>query len=377
MRVAVVGAGAVGVTAAHALAEGDTGADVTLFDSGEVASGASGRAAGICYDAFADRVDAELADRALSRFRDLSGTGEFAFTDCPYVWLARAGDERHARAIREGVERMRAHDRAVSLLTPEAFAERFPTLEADVEVAAVAERAGYADPAAYTRAVAGLAERAGVAVRTHTPAAVCEGPRVETAGGTEPFDAVLVAAGAHTKQVVESLGPLPVKPYRVQALTTESGPETPMLYDATEGYYLRPHGEGLLVGDGTEPIARDPDEWDRTADDWFVEACGGYEARAFGAGTALPVERAWAGLCTAPPDGHPLAGPLPDHDGVFVATGWQGHGFMRAPAVGERLAAQVLGGEGIPAFDPGRFAGDEQFEIVEGMAVEERLSKGE
>ena len=375
MRVAVVGGGAVGVTAALELAE--RGAEVTLFEANEVAGGSSGRAAGICYDAFADRVDVELADRSLVRFRDRSGTGGFTFTDCPYVWLVRTGDDRHARAIREGVERMREHDRAVSLLSAREFGERFPTLAGDVEVVAVAEDAGYADPAAYTRAVAGLAERVGVDVRTRVPASVREGPRVETPEGSESFDAVLVAAGAHTKRVVESLAALPVKPSRVQALTTTDGPGegTPMLYDATGGYYLRPHGDGLLVGDGTEPVERNPDDWDRDADDWFLEACSGYEARALG--ETYPVERAWAGLCTATPDGHPLAGPLPDYDGLFVATGWQGHGFMRAPAVGERLAAQVLGCDGIPAFDPGRFDGDEQFEIVEGMAVEERLSKGE
>jgi glycine/D-amino acid oxidase-like deaminating enzyme len=373
MRVAVVGAGAVGVTVAHELADRD--AAVTLFETGAVASGSSGRAAGVCYDAFADRVDVELADRSLARFRELSGTAEFRFTECPYVWLARAGDERHARAIREGVERMRAHDRAVSLLDTDALRARFPALAADVEVAAVAEDAGHVDPAAYTRAVAGLAERAGVELRTHTPADVRGGPRVATPGGSESFDAVLVAAGAHTRRAVESLASLPVKPYRVQALTTTDGPETPMLYDATGGYYCRPHGDGLLVGDGTEPVERDPDDWKREADDWFVAACAGYEERAFDA--SWPVGRAWAGLCTATPDGHPLAGALPGADGVFVATGWQGHGFMRAPAVGERLATQVLGGEGIPAFDPGRFDGDEPFEIVEGMTVEERLSKGE
>lgn len=43
---------------------------------------------------------------------------------------------------------------------------------------------------------------------------------------------------------------------------------------------------------------------------------------------------------------------------------------MRAPAIGQRLAEQVVGGEGIDAFDPTRFDGDESFEIVDGMAVE-------
>ncbi|MFB6160828.1 MAG: FAD-dependent oxidoreductase, partial [Haloferacaceae archaeon] len=48
MHVAVVGGGAVGVTVAHDLVERD--AEVTLFEADEVAAGASGRAAGLCYD---------------------------------------------------------------------------------------------------------------------------------------------------------------------------------------------------------------------------------------------------------------------------------------------------------------------------------------
>jgi glycine/D-amino acid oxidase-like deaminating enzyme len=50
-----------------------------------------------------------------------------------------------------------------------------------------------------------------------------------------------------------------------------------------------------------------------------------------------------------------------------VATGWHGHGFMRAPAVGERLAKQVLGGEGITHWDPTRFDGDEPVDLPAGI----------
>ena len=67
-------------------------------------------------------------------------------------------------------------------------------------------------------------------------------------------------------------------------------------------------------------------------------------------------------------DRDPLAGKL--RDGVYVTTGVQGQGFMRSPAIGQRLAGELLGGEGIPAFDPNRFDGDESFEVREGMAVE-------
>ncbi|MFB6209960.1 MAG: FAD-dependent oxidoreductase, partial [Halobacteriales archaeon] len=68
-------------------------------------------------------------------------------------------------------------------------------------------------------------------------------------------------------------------------------------------------------------------------------------------------------------DEDPLLGELAD--GLYVATGWHGHGFVRSPATGEAIAEEILGGEGIPAFDPTRFDGDEDFEIVEGMSIDE------
>jgi glycine/D-amino acid oxidase-like deaminating enzyme len=140
-----------------------------------------------------------------------------------------------------------------------------------------------------------------------------------------------------------------------------------MVYDATAGVYYRPHPTGILAGDGTVPIEADPDRWKREGDDWFVD--GIRETLTDRADYALDVERSWAGLCVATPDGDPLLGEL--SEGVFVAAGWQGHGFMRAPATGEAIATQILGeNKRIGPFDPTRFSGDETFEIREGMALE-------
>jgi len=377
MDIGVVGGGAVGVTVAHDLAPD---AEVTLYEADELASGASGRAAGLCYDAYADARDAELAGRALERFRELSGGGGFTFESCPYVWLARADDEeseRRAAEIRDGAARMREHGLDVSTLAGEELADRFPELVAgDVAVAAVAESAGHADPGEYTRTMGLLARARGVEIQEQTPVSLAADGAVETDDGRREHDAIVVAAGAHTREVVAPVAELAVKPYRVQALVTEAADvRTPMLFDASNGFYLRPHGEGLLVGDGTEPVEQDPNGYDRDADEAFREACVRYQERALG--WSWPEARSWAGLCTATPDGDPLVGRVADGvagsaapDGVFVATGWQGHGFMRAPAVAERLAAQVLGGDGIAGFDPKRFDGDEEFEIVEGMALD-------
>ncbi|WP_200530430.1 FAD-dependent oxidoreductase [Halorubrum sp. LN27] len=404
--VAVVGGGAVGVTAAADLAA--RGADVTLYDRGDLGSGSSGRAAGVLYDAYAEDVDAALAARAMDRFRafDRSLPG-FSFTPCPYVIAVREGDS-DAEAVPAMVDRMREHDRDVAVVDPAALAERFPLVTDDLAVAAVAEGAGWCDPASYVAAMGERARREGVAVETDTPVSLAgDGTEPEPvvagrSGDPRAFDAVVVAAGAHTAALLGDAGiEVPVVPYRVQALTAGvggGGPESadgrtaydgPMVYDATAGAYVRPHPTGLLAGDGTEPVPADPDGYDRTGDDWFVESVSEtLRERLDAVGSDGPdVERAWAGLCTATPDGDPLVGPVGDPaDRVFVAAGWQGHGFMRAPAIGELVAEGVLASlDGIDAgapespwidaFDPARFDGDEAFEIAEGMSVESRAGE--
>ncbi|WP_460562438.1 NAD(P)/FAD-dependent oxidoreductase [Halorubrum pallidum] len=410
--VAVVGGGAVGVTAATDLAA--RGADVTLYDRGDLGSGSTGRAAGVLYDAYAEDFDAALAARSMARFRafDRSLPG-FEFTPNPYVIAVREGDA-DADAVPAMVERMRAHDRDVTRVDPATLGDRFPIAADDLAAAVVAENAGWCDPASYVAAMGDRASREGVDVETETAVRLSRvgdrptlRPTPETDTGSDPsrcsraFDAVVVAVGAHTSELFADVGVgLPVVPYRVQALAAAVPYDGPMVYDATAGVYLRPHPTGLLAGDGTEPVAADPNGYDRAADDWFVESVS-ETLRERVSDPAIdeggpPVARAWAGLCTATPDGDPLVGPVDGLDGVFVAAGWQGHGFMRAPAIGEHVAEGVLAslsdaraghsthepgcgdrepkrdGPWIDALDPGRFDGDETFEIVEGMTVERR-----
>ena len=381
--VAVVGAGAIGVTAAYDLTR--RGADVTLFERGTVANGSSGRAAGVCYNAFAEDIDAEIGRRAIERFRTLSGDDTFPFVECPYLWLARHDDHKRATLIREAIPRMQELGVVALEVGSDELSDRFPWLRTDdVATAGIAGAAGYTDPARYTSCLAAAATGAGASLETNTPVSVRDDPpRVivhadgddRILGGTRrnedrEFDAVLVAAGSHTGGIFAEAGiPIATKPYRVQALTAVGEYPEPICYDATAGFYVRPHPTGILAGNGTECVEADPDTYDRDANPGFADDLLDRVTRRI-PDLKPELDRAWAGLCTASPDRDPLVGEL--RDGVYVATGFQGHGFMRAPAIGERIADEIMGGEGIDAFDPTRFSGTEEFEIVEGMAVEER-----
>jgi glycine/D-amino acid oxidase-like deaminating enzyme len=365
VRVAVVGAGAVGTTVAAALAT--AGESVHLFERGD-GGGATKRAAGICYAAFSEEVDAALGLRSLERFRASAAT----FHECPYVVVVREGDEANAGALGGGVERMQAHGVTISMVGPGGLP---PGVAAgDVAAAAVTTDAGWVDPAEYATVTAERAQAAGARLRTGVEASVrVDPPGVAIGGRDEPFDAVVVAAGAHTRRLLAGAGVrVPVAPYRVQALLAAGRYDGPMVFDATTETYLRPDPRGLVAGDGADPVAADPDAWDRTGDPGVERAVAADVAHRVDAD--VTVQRSWAGLCTATPDGDPVVGEV--RPGVYVAAGWQGHGFMRAPAVGVALATAVRSDRGsdaaetddepaVPAaFDPGRFDGDEPVRVA-------------
>ena len=379
MRVAVVGGGAVGVTAAHDLAE--SGADVRLYERDaelgddrtrprDRIEGSSHRAAGVLAPRPTDAIGAEIAERAMNRFEWLAERDHrFSVEPTPQVTVVGEDTEAKRSALRDSVAAAREHGVDVACHDPGSIADRFPELDlAGVGLAAVTERAAYATPGpgAYVAAMADRAREAGVDCWTGVDADVShrgDGPRVDS----ERFDAVIVAAGGWTKRVLAPTGiQLPLKPYRVQALVSPAAYDGPMVHDADAGVYFRPHPAGLLAGDGTVPEECDPDRWEPAGDDWFVD--GALDAVATRTGLDAGADAAWAGLATATPDGEPLLGEV--ESDLYVATGWHGHGFLRAPATGEALAEQVLGErDAIPAYDPERFDGLPEFAVEEGMSL--------
>lgn len=378
MRVAVVGGGAVGVTVARDLAA--AGATVRLYERDEElgderrrprerVEGSSHRAAGVLAPRPTNADAAHIATRSLERFRWLSERdNRFEFEPCPQVTVVREGDEARADALREQMATVDDHGIETAVVDPDEVAERFPLETDDLAAAAITEDAGFVTPGpgAYVAAMADQAREEGVDIWTGVDADVThrgDGPRVDR----ERFDAVVVAAGGWTKRVVAPTGiQLPLKPYRVQALVSETAYDGPMVLDASAGVYFRPHPDGLLAGDGTVPEEIDPDEWPPAGDDWFVE--NAVEVVGERTGLETPAASAWAGLSMATPDHEPLLGEV--ESGLYVAAGWHGHGFLRAPAMGEALAQQVLGeSSGIDRYDPGRFDGVPEFEIKEGMEL--------
>ena len=65
------------------------------------------------------------------------------------------------------------------------------------------------------------------------------------------------------------------------------------------------------------------------------------------------IAETWAGMIDATPDIVPVIDSVPDHQGLFVATGFSGHGFGIGPGAGRAMARIVMGDD--PGYNMERF----------------------
>jgi sarcosine oxidase, subunit beta len=343
MRIVIAGAGAVGASIAYHLAL--RGArEVVLAELGEVAGAATGKAMGGVRQQFSSAPEVRLAQASLRFFR---GLGPPLFDPVGYLFVA---------ATAEGAEELELRRRDQSTLgVPVEIADpsEVPGLRIDdVRAAVICREDGTAEPAAVARELVRRAAGRGVEVRERTDALALAA------------DVLVLACGARSAEVAAVRGvELPVRPLVRQL--AEVGPvpgipeRLPMVVEVETGFHFRRADDRLRLA-MTEPTAR----WGtrEQVDGALVEDWRARAAHRFPAAAGAPLARAWAGLYDMTPDAHPIIGPV--GDGLYAACGFSGHGFMQAPAVGEAVAAELLGEEPELDLEPyrlARFAGETVF----------------
>jgi sarcosine oxidase subunit beta len=153
---------------------------------------------------------------------------------------------------------------------------------------------------------------------------------------------------------------LPVTPVRRQIVFTEPiaglPAELPMTIDFASSFYFHREGPGLLMG--MSYADQEPGFSTDQTDDWLPDLQAAVQ-RVAPAVSGAGIKGGWGGLYEVSPDHNALVG----RDGDFVyATGFSGHGFLQAPAVGEVVRDLVLGRApfvdvsafGVDRFDAGR-----------------------
>jgi sarcosine oxidase, subunit beta len=223
-----------------------------------------------------------------------------------------------------------------------------PQLDPDGLLAATyCELDGYASPESVVQWYArGLDVRQGCEVTAIT---VREGriAGVETSKGPIACGTIVCCAGAWSRAVAALAGvDLPVEgEKRWIWFSPEDGglPERlPLTIDFSTSFYFHREGPGIVFG-GKEQT---------------LEEVAEPAARRLPMIVDLPVQSSWWGFYEVSPDWNALVGETADPAGLFYATGFSGHGFQQAPAVGEHVAELIAGRSptlDLSAFDVARF----------------------
>lgn len=170
---------------------------------------------------------------------------------------------------------------------------------------------------------------------------------VESRAGTLAASRVIVTAGAWSGRLLARTGQdLPVEPVKGQMLLFRGSPGLLCGMIMAGDHYLIPRLDGrILAGSTLELTGFDNSTTPAAGDLLWERAC-----RILPELARLPVERQWAGLRPASPEGVPFIGPVPAAEGLYVCAGQFRNGIVMAPASAALLRDLVL--DRPPALDP-------------------------
>ena len=347
----VVGGGATGTSIAFHLAE--AGVDVCLLERDSLSSGSTSRAAGGIRTQFSDPLNIAIGLRsveAFSRFAERPG-GEIDFHQVGYLFLLDRPED--VEMFVQSVALQNELGVPSRVIEPGEAATLSPLAGLDGVLAATyCPLDGHASPEAVAQGYAAGARAHGATVLTGRPATAIEVDdgtveRVITDVGPIETGTVILAAGVWSPELARTAGvDLPVEPVFREVVTTapvDGLPERiPLTVDFSTGFYFHREGPGLLIGMADRNQQPGFDE--PTDPDWLehVTLVAARRAPAF---LDMGIAHGWKGYYEVSPDYNGLVGETAGVDRLLYATGFSGHGFMQAPAVGEIVRDLYLGRE--------------------------------
>lgn len=367
--VVIVGGAVMGSATAHHLARIDPALDVVVIErdasyerSSTLLSDGNVR---IQFNLPENIQCSQYAFEVFDRFSEDMRIGDTVFDAAPQhqgnLFLA---DAEHKAEARTGLDRQRALGADAEWLDSAAIEDRWPVLAGPHHVGGTfGPRDGSVDPGAVVRGFRRNAALAGVEYRDGSVEALIRdddritGVRLE---GGEVVEApvVVVAAGAWSPSLLEPIGvELPVQPVmRTVYVVSSEHTGIPSVF-LPSGLYLLPEHDGRLLVAWSRP--EDPVGFDFTpaGRSRFYDLLWPELVEHLPAFDRLEVVGAWAGLYAVNTfDGNAIVGEWPGLRGLYVCTGFSGHGFQQGPAMGRYLAEAITGAD--HAIDLARFGPD-------------------
>lgn len=161
---------------------------------------------------------------------------------------------------------------------------------------------------------------------------------------------LVLTAGAWTPGLSAQLElEIPVRPVKQSVFRVESpfnAPDMPFVF-TPDGLFCRPEGGEYLAGigirDDADEAALDDFEADHSLFEAEIWPRMAHRIRAF---EEARFRGAWAGHYDLSDfDHNPFVGAIDTHPGLYIATGFSGHGIMQAPGIGLALSELITYGQ--------------------------------
>lgn len=410
-KTVVIGGGVMGMAIALKLARrGDALEEpVVLLERDELGAGSSGRSGAILRQHYADSRLAIMARdsmREYAAFEALTARS-IGFRRTGVLSIAGPSQALQLEQLVASIETLRTAGIDIQRVGPEEMEELVPGIQVEEGSVGLWESGGgFLDPRRAVEAFASLARTYGVVTRLGVEAQeieIEEGRvvRVEAGGETYETENVVVSAGAGSRRLLAESGySLPLRAIRSESVFLrlpasydeaegEASPEEdllnvdledpleamseqlagrfeidarihPVILDLEKRFYARCEpGEGRTrIGRtdyDTEAVFEDPSDLGEEAGEQtraWVRDVVAQRMPVYARESEVGSQAAWY---TLTPDSQAVIGALPDVEGLFVATGFSGHGLKLAPSVAEGVA-QMVNGEVVSAFDPELFS---------------------
>jgi len=347
--VVVVGGGIIGMATAYYLSEQKI--DLALVERKYIGSGSTTRCIGGIRQQFSTPAAIRLMKESLRLFSQMEAEFGFSvdFYQGGYLFLAHS--QQMVDVFKKNIDVQKKEGVNVSLLMPDDVKGVVPPLNREgLLAAAYCPDDAQAFPFAVLRGYRERIEQRGGRFFTANPVVNLRKNGcfvLELADGTRlEAGKVVLSTGPWTREFALQIGlDLPLYPERHEAVITERIPKlfNPMIVDyRADGCYFNQMVTGQVIGCFT-PVPNVPGIREDSSLEFLPQV-------SFRMGRLLPelkkssILRHWAGCYTMTPDGNPIVDQSPI-DGLYIASGMCGHGFMFGPAIGKNLAHFMLHGD--------------------------------
>lgn len=374
--VVVVGGGIVGAATAQALAR--AGLKPLVLEQGAFGGAVSGASLACISTHMMDLDELPLLAWTRARWAELDAElGGFEYNRCGQLrFIAREADLAVAKSW---IATERAAGLTPELLDPAAVREVEPALTGPILAASWSALDAVVNPFLAVRTLLADAQKHGATVRAHCPVSGVRTANDRVVGVTTPdgpvdAPAVVLACGPWAAKLASSLGVLlPMLPRKAQCLASVRVPPVirgvvgacesaggveagyTQIQQAREGQVL--FNTVLAGGTATArpleaavPPARIP-----PVDLAFVRDSVETLLWLFPGLADIQVLRSWVRYEAVTPDNRFIAGPA-GPEGLWIAAGDNGTGFVRSPAIGRLVTDGILGDT--PPFDASLYRAD-------------------